>query len=268
MSIPLSRAPRRLSLLVLAALALAPASAHAQGGVEDDKARGQAATASSVQSAGEFAGSAACANPACGPEAAVDGSLSTRWASDRSEPQFWQVDLGRPRLVDEVRVFWQDAYAARYLVGTSLDGVTFDQVGASASGEGVVTTGLPVREARYVRITGLERRRFSSGRIFGFSIWDVGVFGPADPPGGPTAAAPAPTAPSVQAAAPRALAVLAPFPVVRIRGTLTRAGARIGLLGVRAPVGARIEVRCVGGGCARRSVVYRSRRGYVRARRF
>ena len=184
-------APLRLSLLVLAALALAPASAHAQGAGpgEDDKARGQAATASSVQSPGEFAGSVACVSPTCGPEAAVDGSLSTRWASDRSEPQFWQVDLSRPRLVDEVRVFWQDAYASRYLVGTSLDGVTFDQVGASASAEGVVRTALPVREARFVRITGLERRRFSSGRLFGFSIWDVGVFGPADPPGGPTATA-------------------------------------------------------------------------------
>jgi hypothetical protein len=43
--------------------------------------------------------------------------------------------------------------------------------------------------------------------------------------------------------------LLRPFPIVRIRGWLTRTGARVTLLTVRAPRGARIATRCRGGSC-------------------
>lgn len=43
--------------------------------------------------------------------------------------------------------------------------------------------------------------------------------------------------------------LLRPFPVVRIRGWLTRTGARVTLLTVRAPRGARIVARCQGRSC-------------------
>jgi hypothetical protein len=63
----------------------------------------------------------------------------------------------------------------------------------------------------------------------------------------PTAAVAAHTTP---AAAERA-AMLAPFPIVRIRGWLTPAGARVRVLTVRAPAGARVTVSCSGRGCPR-----------------
>jgi hypothetical protein len=43
-----------------------------------------------------------------------------------------------------------------------------------------------------------------------------------------------------------------PAPLVRVRGWLTKRGARITLLTVRAPRSARISVRCSGPGCPRR----------------
>jgi hypothetical protein len=43
--------------------------------------------------------------------------------------------------------------------------------------------------------------------------------------------------------------LLRPFPRVRIRGWLTRSGARVTLLAVRAPRGARIATRCRGRSC-------------------
>jgi hypothetical protein len=49
-----------------------------------------------------------------------------------------------------------------------------------------------------------------------------------------------------------ALRKMSPAPVVRIRGRLTRSGARITLLTVRAPRGARIALRCFGRGCPAR----------------
>ena len=50
---------------------------------------------------------------------------------------------------------------------------------------------------------------------------------------------------------PRPLAptLLSPFPVVRLAGRLTGIGARIRLLGVRAPVCSRVTTRCRGRGC-------------------
>ena len=46
--------------------------------------------------------------------------------------------------------------------------------------------------------------------------------------------------------------MMRPLPVVRIRGRLSRIGARITLLTVLAPRGARIAIRCRGRGCPAR----------------
>ena len=76
-----------------------------------------------------------------------------------------------------------------------------------------------------------------------------------DPPA--PAPAPAPLAAPVPAGAvlpgaAQSPVMMRPLPVVRIRGMLTRRGARITLLTVRAPRGARIQVRCLGRGCPAR----------------
>lgn len=62
------------------------------------------------------------------------------------------------------------------------------------------------------------------------------------------------------------LRLMTPFPVVRIVGVLTRRGARIRLLSVRAPASASIFVRCLRRGCRRRSL--RQGRGFGRTVRF
>jgi PKD repeat protein len=59
---------------------------------------------------------------------------------------------------------------------------------------------------------------------------------------------PVSTSPSTQ------LRWLDPFPVVRIRGRTTRSGVFLNLFTVRAPGGARIELRCAGRGCPKRRV--------------
>jgi PKD repeat protein len=54
------------------------------------------------------------------------------------------------------------------------------------------------------------------------------------------------------------LSMLSPFPVVRIRGVILRGSARLSLLQVSAPSGARVKVICHGGGCPRKkSIVLR-----------
>ena len=66
-------------------------------------------------------------------------------------------------------------------------------------------------------------------------------------------------------------AMLTPFPIVRIRGVILRGSARLSLLSVKAPTGARVKVVCHGGGCPKkRSVVLRVASGKraVRVRSF
>jgi hypothetical protein len=61
---------------------------------------------------------------------------------------------------------------------------------------------------------------------------------------------------------------LSPFPVVTLGGRLTRNGARITLLSVRAPVCSRVRVSCRGRGCpAKRTSAYAGRKT-LRVRRF
>lgn len=68
----------------------------------------------------------------------------------------------------------------------------------------------------------------------------------------PAPAAPAPTGDVRDEQAARPPRMMSPAPTVRIRGRLTRSGARITLLTVRAPRGAAITVRCAGRRCPAR----------------
>jgi hypothetical protein len=79
---------------------------------------------------------------------------------------------------------------------------------------------------------------------------------PAGPPPAdivpPDTTTPAPPAGDVAGQQADALKWLSPFPIVRIKGWLTASGARVTMLTVRAPRGARISVRCTGAGCPRK----------------
>jgi hypothetical protein len=70
-------------------------------------------------------------------------------------------------------------------------------------------------------------------------------------PGPAAAAGGAPTS----SASGAKLAALSPFPIVRIRGVILRGAARLSLLSIRAPTGARVKVICHGGGCPKKKPV-------------
>ena len=280
-----------VALALLAVLAGAPPAAAQV----EDKALGRPATASSVERARP---GGQCDETRCAPGMATDGDPNTRWESEYADTEWWQVDLGRPRQVDQVSLLWHVARAETYVISTSLDGVTFTaaaDVTLDLSPEELAdvvrtrrhreATTFAARVARYVRVTGRKRApiQTSNGtRLYGISFWEANVFGPADDVPAGTSGQPAasgstpsrpgsgfdlPSAPSVPGApapvpppvsAPRQAAMLRPFPVIRITGSLTGSGADIRLLSVRAPRAATVRVTCRGTGCPRR---VRSRKG-------
>jgi len=89
---------------------------------------------------------------------------------------------------------------------------------------------------------------------------------PAAPPEPSSGAAGSPDAASAPAGA--SLRALEPFPVVRIRGRITRTGATISLLLVRAPVGARVSLRCRGRACPLRRLARATTARSLRVRSF
>jgi PKD repeat protein len=110
---------------------------------------------------------------------------------------------------------------------------------------------------RVVDEAGLEAEHFDTVQV----VAPPAVAGPAGPEGapagsdappvGPAGGAPAGPPPGGRPApAPAARpALMAPFPVVRIAGSVFRRSARIRLLTVQLPRAARAEVRCSGRGC-------------------
>jgi F5/8 type C domain/Fibronectin type III domain len=120
----------------------------------------QPATASSLQSA---------SYPA---SAAVDGSLSTRWSSAFSDPQWLEVDLGASHTISQVALYWESAYAKAFQIQTSPDGTTWTTIYSTTTGTGGTQTLNVSGAGRYVRMYGTQR---ATG--YGYSLYEFQVFG-------------------------------------------------------------------------------------------
>jgi hypothetical protein len=102
---------------------------------------------------------------------AVDGNLSTRWGSDRTDDQWFQVDLGTPTIVSGVTMFWEAAYARSYTIQVSDDGSAWRDVYSNAAGTGgVETVGFAPTTTRYVRLRGIQR-----ATQYGYSLWEFQI---------------------------------------------------------------------------------------------
>jgi len=131
-------------------------------------ALGKTATVSSTETA-SYPGSAA-----------VDGSLTTRWSSLFTDPQWLYVDLGATYDVNRVKVTWEAAYASSYRVEISPDASTWSAMKTITGNTSTVNdhTGL-TGSGRYVRIYGTSR-----ATVYGYSIFELEVYGTPGSAGG------------------------------------------------------------------------------------
>jgi beta-glucanase (GH16 family) len=107
------------------------------------------------------------------PSNAVDGSDTTRWASQPGDNQWLQVNLGAVHTFSEVKVAWGTDYGVSYKIQSSLDGVTWTDVYTTTAGTGGVEDLLGFSATgRYVRLLGLD-----AATANGYSLWELQVFG-------------------------------------------------------------------------------------------
>lgn len=106
------------------------------------------------------------------PSNAIDGDLSTRWASDWSDDQSITVDLGSVRPVSRVILQWESAYGKAYKVQVSSDGTTWRDVSSIVDGDGGRdNVAFGATDGRYVRIAGVQR-----GTKHGYSLYEFEVY--------------------------------------------------------------------------------------------
>ncbi|WP_439945981.1 discoidin domain-containing protein [Streptomyces sp. BBFR109] len=107
----------------------------------------------------------------CTPQLAVDGNATTRWASDWSDPQWFQVDLGSAKTFRKLQLVWDPAYGKSYEVQVSDDGSTWRSVYSTTSGDGDVDTLDVSATGRYVRLQLTAR-----GTSWGYSLHELGIY--------------------------------------------------------------------------------------------
>lgn len=107
---------------------------------------------------------------------ACDGKTDTRWSSPSADPQWLQIDLGKPATVCGLTILWETAYSCEYVVQGSLDGTTWTDLYQTRKGDGATDDiYFQPAMARFVKITGTRR---ATG--WGHSIWEVNLKGPSD----------------------------------------------------------------------------------------
>lgn len=114
---------------------------------------------------------------------AVDGNTGTRWSSAFSDPQWIRVDLQGTFDINRVKLNWEAAYGKSYQLQISSNASDWTAIYSTTTSSGGIQdlTGLS-GTGRYVRLFGTVR----SG-IYGYSLWELEVYGSATAPTGLTA---------------------------------------------------------------------------------
>jgi len=107
------------------------------------------------------------------PENAVDGSFSTRWSSQFSDPQHIVVDLQDLYRLDMIALAWEAAYSTEYIVEVSEDNTNWTEIIHETNANGGNDLFYPEINARYIRVEGLQR-----ATEWGHSLFEIQAYGP------------------------------------------------------------------------------------------
>lgn len=108
------------------------------------------------------------------PKAAIDGDTSTRWASARTDEQWYNIDLGVPCNIYQINLNWESAYGKEYDIQVYNDSNAVTNVVSERNGSAGwkrYSIDQPV-QGRYVRMQGIKR-----GSTYGYSLYEFEVYG-------------------------------------------------------------------------------------------
>lgn len=115
---------------------------------------------------------ASSAENASTPASAVnDGSLSTRWSSAFSDPQWIRIDLQSVYNLAGVRIYWEAAAAKKFEIQGSPDGFTWTSLYSTISGDGGIDNFVFSAAARYIRMYSTARTSQYGNSIFEFEAF-------------------------------------------------------------------------------------------------
>lgn len=113
------------------------------------------------------------------PEGVNDGKLDTRWGSTHKDNEYVTIDLGRTCYIDHLVLRWETAYASKYSLGLSRNGIDWTTITLASSGgtERVELAQLLMAQdmesrGRYLRLTGVER-----ATTYGTSLYEIEAYG-------------------------------------------------------------------------------------------
>lgn len=112
---------------------------------------------------------------------AIDNNGSTRWESNHGvSPSTLTLDLGQQYVLSQVVIVWEAANAERYEILGSNNNSTWTQLALRTGGTfgNRTDTVLLSGTYRYVRMNGITR---SAGNNWGYSIFEIDVFGSLPP---------------------------------------------------------------------------------------
>ncbi|MDQ2087777.1 discoidin domain-containing protein [Herbivorax sp. ANBcel31] len=105
------------------------------------------------------------------PENVVDGNVTTRWASEYSDPQYIYVDLEDEYELGEVYIEWEDAYAGQYKIQVSNDAENWTDVFTEYNGDGGIDQIEIEASGRYVRLYCMQRATEWGNSLFVFEVY-------------------------------------------------------------------------------------------------
>jgi hypothetical protein len=117
---------------------------------------------------------------------AIDGNLTTRWASAQGvDPQSIVIDYGAPVFVDRVQILWETACATNFTLDISNDMASWSSFKTvTGNMQGGPSTTDWTTAADYVGLTAVGRYLRVNGTmrctIYGYSIWEMRAFGDRD----------------------------------------------------------------------------------------
>ncbi len=107
----------------------------------------------------------------CQAAFATDGNFARRWASNWTDAEWIQVDLGSTQAITHVQLAWESAYGKSYQIQTSTDGLNWATIYSTTTGDGGFDDINLSGSGRYVRVNLTLR-----GTAYGYSLWEFGVY--------------------------------------------------------------------------------------------